>query len=116
MPVELLEAIKQQVANLTPQEKAQLERYLQEQAKLAQPTPLSTEEEETAARKRQQHMNWMKAHREEYAGQYVALDGDRLVGQGRTLAEAHTQARQNGVNDPFLVRLTSESEVLCGGW
>jgi hypothetical protein len=58
----------------------------------------------------------MKAHREEYAGQYVALDGDRLVGQGRTLAEAHTQARQNGVNDPFLVRLTSENEVLFGGW
>ncbi|MGH9427233.1 MAG: DUF5678 domain-containing protein [Terriglobia bacterium] len=65
---------------------------------------------------RQRRMEWLKAHREEYAGQYVALAGDVLVGHGATIREAHEQAKQKGVENPFLVRLTSESEVLFAGW
>ena len=65
---------------------------------------------------RARRLEWLKAHREEYAGQYVALAGDVLVGHGRTIREAHEQAKQKGVEDPFLVRLTSEREVLFAGW
>ncbi|MGH9967338.1 MAG: DUF5678 domain-containing protein [Pyrinomonadaceae bacterium] len=65
---------------------------------------------------REQRLEWLKAHREEYAGQYVALAGDVLVGHGRTIREAHDQAKEKGVENPFLVRLTSESEVLFAGW
>lgn len=65
---------------------------------------------------RARRLEWLKAHREQYAGQYVALDGDMLVGHGRTIREAHEQAKENGVENPFLVRLTSESEVLFAGW
>jgi hypothetical protein len=116
MPVELLEAIKQQTGALTPQEKSQLGRYLLEQARMDQaaeaPTAVPPAEEE----KRQKQLEWLKAHRQEYAGQYVALDGDRLIGHGQTIQEARLQARQNGVTQPFLVRLTAEDEVLFGGW
>jgi hypothetical protein len=66
--------------------------------------------------KRRQQLEWLKAHREEYAGLYVALDGDRLVGKGKTILEARAQARQNGVENPFLMRMTSENEILPGGW
>ena len=65
---------------------------------------------------RQERLQWLKSHREEYAGQYVALDGTVLVGHGPTIRDAHEQARQNGVENPFLVRLSSESEVLFAGW
>lgn len=65
---------------------------------------------------RERRLDWLKTHREEYAGQYVALVGDALVGHGRTMREANEQARKNGVKDPFLVHLTSESEVLFAGW
>ena len=65
---------------------------------------------------RRRRMEWLKSHREEYAGQYVALAGDVLVGHGATIREAHEQAKQNAVENPFLVRLTSESEVLFAGW
>lgn len=116
MSVELIETIKQQAAELTPREKSQLGRYLLEQATLDQGVhPAAVPNGETEVQRLKQ-LEWLKTHREEYAGQYVALDGDRLVGQGRTLAEAHQQARQNGVSDPFLMRMTSENEVLPGGW
>lgn len=59
---------------------------------------------------------WMKANREEYAGLYVALDEDRLIATGKTFPEAARKAKQAGVAKPFLVRLTSETEVVFGGW
>src|SRR2546430_2747909 len=65
---------------------------------------------------RERRLDWLKVHREEYAGQYIAMAGDVLVGHGRTIREAHERAKENGVEHPFLVRLTSESEVLLAGW
>lgn len=65
---------------------------------------------------RQRRLQWLKSHREEYAGQYVALDGDVLVGHGRTIREAHDQAKERGVRQPFLIRVSSETEVLFAGW
>jgi len=64
---------------------------------------------------RARRLGWMKAHREQYAGQYVALAGDVLVGHGRTIREAHDQAKAKGIENPFLARMTSESEVLFAG-
>jgi hypothetical protein len=120
MSVQSLELIKQQIASLSRRERAELSEFLAEQMKqdraASSPASLLPEADEAAEIRRRQHSEWLKAHREEYAGQYVALDGDRLVGQGRTLKEASEQARQSGVANPFLVRVTSENEVLFGGW
>lgn len=65
---------------------------------------------------RERRLAWLKSHREEYAGEYVALVGDVLVGHGRTIREARDQAKENGAKNPLLVRLTSESEILFAGW
>ncbi|MBX7218653.1 MAG: hypothetical protein K1Y36_01790 [Blastocatellia bacterium] len=84
---------------------------LSEPVKQPEP-PLQTGKEEV----RIQRMAWIKSHRQEFAGQYVALDGDRLVGHGTTIREAQEQAKQQGIPNPFLVRLPAENEVLWGGW
>ena len=81
-----------------------------------QERPEATHSENGSDETRLRRLEWLKAHREEYAGQYVALAGDVLVGHGVTIREAHEQAKQQGVENPFLVRLTSESEVLFAGW
>ena len=113
-----LEEIIDQARSLSPAEKRKLRQILDlelEQAKtheLAQPTHSENGDDET----RERRLEWLKSHREEYAGQYVALAGDVLVGHGPTIREAHEQAKQKGVENPFLVRLTSESEVLFAGW
>ena len=113
-----LEEIIDKARTLSPAEKRKLRQILDlelEQAKmheLAQPTHSENGDDET----RERRLEWLKSHREEYAGQYVALAGDVLVGHGPTIREAHEQAKQKGVENPFLVRLTSESEVLFAGW
>jgi hypothetical protein len=115
MSVELFEILKRQAEALTAQEKSQLAHYLLEQAK--EPEQISLPHPHRDDEKiRQRRLEWLKAHREEYAGQYVALLGDVLVGHGATIREAHEQAKQKGVQNPFLVRVTSEHEILFAGW
>ncbi len=114
MSVEL-ESIKQQIAALPKPLKARLAAFLTEQLQEPEPSPTAngSGDDDDIRRRR---LAWIKAHREEYAGQYVALSGDVLVGAGRTIREAHEQARAKGITHPFLVRLTSEHETLSAGW
>lgn len=115
MSAELLNKIKQQIAGLPATEKEELADFLSEQLRQADQqspvTHVSSDED-----LRQRRLEWIKSHREEYAGQYVALCGDRLVGSGRTIREAHEQAKEKGYQNPFLVRITSEHDTLCAGW
>jgi hypothetical protein len=118
MSGEQLTALKEQLARLTPREKLELAKFLEEEATRGLSCGVSelSGEPEAAAQKRAQHMVWLKTHREEYAGQYVALDGDRLVGNGATIREAHDQARGQGVAHPFLTHISSASDAPFGGW
>lgn len=121
MSTEEFTALKDRLASLTPQEKLELAKFLSEQAE-----PSSKRRETKAgssflhpndsARKRADHMTWLKAHREEYAGKYVALDGERLVGCGSSIREANEQARREGIDRPFLVHVSSEHDAPFGGW
>lgn len=121
MSNEQLTALKDQLASLTPQEKAELAKFLNEQAE-SNSTRIELKPDSSglapndSALKRDLHLAWLKAHREEYAGKYVALDGDRLVGSGPNIREAHQQARQTGVDHPFLVHVSSENDAPFGGW
>lgn len=102
--------ILEQARTLPPAEQQQIVEALQNN--LRRQTTVANADAET----RQKRLEWLKANREEYAGQYVALDGDQLVGHAATIREAHEQAKAVGVENPFLVRLESENTVLSAGW
>ncbi len=40
---------------------------------------------------------WLQKHRAQYAGQWVALDGDHLIQAGHSAKEVHDVARAQGV-------------------
>lgn len=46
-------------------------------------------------------LSWIEEHREEFAGQYVALDGDRLVAHGSDPQEIIAAVRASGLNGLF---------------
>jgi hypothetical protein len=58
---------------------------------------------------------WLRQHRDRYAGQYVALDGDRLVSHGTDGATVLRQAREAGVKAPFISRIEALDEPAWGG-
>ena len=58
--------------------------------------------------RRQAELQWRRANREllrDYLGQWVVLEGERLVTHDRSLAEAVRQARDSGVKIPYVFRV-----------
>lgn len=63
-----------------------------------------------------QEREWLRQHRHDYVGQWIVLDGDRLIGHGSDPLPLVAQARAEGVQIPFVEFVRVESEPFCGGW
>lgn len=59
---------------------------------------------------------WLAEHGEEYAGQWVALDGDRLLAHGERASEVYAAVREAGVSLPLVVRVDPTDHLPFGGW
>ena len=105
--------------SLTRAEKRKLRQILDlelEQAKVPdrdQPTHSENGDDET----RERRLEWLKSHREEYGGQYVALDGDRLIAVGPNYRVAREKALAAGKTNAFVTYLSKPDEIAeMGGW
>jgi len=49
---------------------------------------------------REREMNWLSQHEAEYAGQWLALDGDRLVSHGTDPHQVFAEAQAQGNRRP----------------
>lgn len=58
---------------------------------------------------------WLQLHRDEYAGQWVVLDGHRLIAAGPDGKSLFRIAKEAGVKSPFLVFLEKDP-LPFGGW
>jgi hypothetical protein len=61
------------------------------------------------------HLEWLKANRNEYAGRYVALDGDRLLAHAETMQEIHEQLKGKETENVFIVKVFAEETILSAG-
>ncbi|MBL8189106.1 MAG: hypothetical protein JNK38_13935 [Acidobacteria bacterium] len=99
-----------------------LEDYLRElievEVQSQQPTDVKTSNEtkERHDPLRRREYEWIHQHQDEYAGQYVALVGDRLVAHAATLRELHELVRTANVSRPFFARIEAKDELAFGGW
>lgn len=59
---------------------------------------------------------WIEAHREEFLGQWVALDGGNLISHGADARTVCNEARAKGVDSPYLERVMPKVEAYVGGW
>jgi hypothetical protein len=59
---------------------------------------------------------WLEAHREEFLGQWVALDGGTLVAHGTNASAVYDKAREKGVTSPYLVHVVPKVDAYVGGW
>ena len=65
---------------------------------------------------RREEFQWLSKESGPYAGQWVALDGSRLIAHGDELANVSSAARAAGVDRPLLTHLPPEGELPFGGW
>ncbi len=59
---------------------------------------------------------WLREHGPEFAGQWVALDGSRLLSHGRDARAVYESARASGVALPLVVRVGKRDEPPFAGW
>ncbi|MEP7338793.1 MAG: DUF5678 domain-containing protein [Acidobacteriota bacterium] len=60
---------------------------------------------------RTREKEWVKAHRQAYAGQWVALDGDRLVAASPNRMEISTAVKADGGKLPLILRIPSPDDL-----
>ena len=65
---------------------------------------------------RTRELNWLHEHRHEYAGQWVVLDGDQLLGSGSDPSSLLAQARAAGSMRPLVIHVPPEAAPFTGGW
>ena len=61
-------------------------------------------------------LRWIKEHRAEYAGQWVAVRGDRLLSSGPDGRQVYEAARAAGDECPFVTRVEPADELPFAGW
>jgi len=65
---------------------------------------------------RDQELDWLAKHRDEFAGQWVALDGGRLVSHGAIVRDVVAEAERQGVRFPLVVQVEPADELPFAGW
>jgi hypothetical protein len=62
-------------------------------------------------------LRWLNENRQKYLGQWVALDGGRLIASAPTAQEVYAKAKAEGVKVPFVELITEEEPApFSGGW
>jgi len=65
---------------------------------------------------RDREVRWLAENRTRYVGQWVVVEGDRLIANGTNSREVFQAAKQAGIEVPFLVQVEPEDQLPFGGW
>lgn len=65
---------------------------------------------------RSREQAWLKQHRHEYAGEWLALDGDRLISHSPVLREVTAEMKKQDVQSPYLIRVDSPEDLPWAGF
>ena len=108
-----VDEIIKSIAQLPAAEQERIRRWLEEKE--------ATNEEGQGSRahanRSVKSLRWLHQNREKYSGQWVALNGDRLIASGRTAKEVYSKAKAEGVEIPFVELVTEQESVpFTGGW
>lgn len=122
MSSSLLDRMTEEANALTEQERRILaERLLKNEqvdSKKIEPNDVPFEgrgnSDEVVYRKRE--YQWLREHRDEYAGEHLALQGDQLIAHGKNLRQVIKEAKEAGAKAPFFVYIEAPDELPLGGW
>jgi len=105
-----VETILTQIAQLPLDERRKLRQMLEQEE---QPTklPLDKRVPPRPAPDSTREMKWLHEHRREYIGQWVALDGDRLIALGTNAKEVYAAADADGAYMPFVTFIEDPDKI-----
>lgn len=106
-----LDQIIESIEQLSASEQERICRWLHEKG------TSNREADGLRANRSAKSLRWLHENQEKYSGQWVALDGDRLIVNGPTAKEVYSKAKAKGVAIPFVELVTSREPVpFTGTW
>jgi hypothetical protein len=114
-----VENILRQIDQLSPVEQSRLARLLEERRaeRASEPAkaPRDKRLPDRPAVDDSRERAWIEKHRHEYAGQWVALDGDRLIASSPNRLEISAAIKADGAKLPLIYRIPAPDEPLPMG-
>jgi hypothetical protein len=111
-----VENILQQIDQLPPFEQSRLAQLLEERRVRQAPQPAKAPRDKRLPDRQAlddtREREWIKKHRQEYAGQWVALDGDRLIAASPNQADVWAAVKDDGAKLPLVARIRASDEPL----
>jgi hypothetical protein len=112
-----LEQVMEAARALPIEERRLLRQWLEEQEREPEQWRQREEEVRQQSERFRRAMRWIDENRAQYMGQWVALDGDRLISHGQDARQVHLDAKAAGIESPFVERVMEEDNLpFCGGW
>ncbi len=96
------------------QEKAKVYEWLDGEKRESAQTMRTRENVNEQLERFRKAQGWVLKNRDEYMNQWVCLDGDKLIAHGSDALEVHRQAKEAGIEIPYLEQIVEESD--WGGW
>ena len=113
----VLEKVIEDVKSLTPKERQQVQQLLSALSSNGQPTPALVNLKPPAkVIDRTDELQWLENHRNEFAGQWVALHGNQLLSHSVDAREVFAAARQSDVERPLIIQVESSDALPFAGW
>jgi Family of unknown function (DUF5678) len=106
------EHAKEVARALLPEYKRRLRQWLFEEEQRQNGCAADSAPQSTPDFEREQH--WLSEHQREYVGQWVALDGDRLLSHGEDLNRVFNKAQAQGVKAPFTAFIEDPNQPWMG--
>lgn len=108
-----VDEIIKSIAQLPAAEQERIRRWLEDK----EATSGEGHDSQAPANRSVKSLRWLHQNQEKYCGQWVALNGDRLIASGPTAKEVYSKAKAVGVEIPF-VELVADPEQVpsTGGW
>ncbi|HMV48341.1 MAG TPA: DUF5678 domain-containing protein [Blastocatellia bacterium] len=101
MAAAAVEKVVSEFEQLSPEQQREALRLLRQKLNGSAPHEAVTRPKRLNERARE--YAWLEEHRAEYLDQWVALDGDRLLSHGPTLAHVRREAEAQGVEDALMI-------------
>lgn len=100
-----VEDLLQQIVQLPPADRARLRQLLDQQAESALRPKPQVRRAATPMPDSKREMQWLVDHRHEYPGEWVALDGNRMIAHSKNHAEVWAAADADGAYLPLVARV-----------
>ncbi len=102
------------IKTLPPEDFRRLDEWFEEQKRTSEQAQKKESRLKYQVERYKKARKWLDEHSEEFMNEWVCLEGDKLITHGTDGLEVHRQAKEAGIEIPFVHHIVPEYDM--GAW